>query len=244
MGADIMQSREVIQNQLDGIIEEIGKARANGNDLVSLRMKRNELEQELSELDAESSFLKKRDAEAKREAHREAIEKTLSAYGESEKRYTDAVKRLHTTIERLNGFEEILKTQVDNITSLPNPLLILQGIWDELASDTQREYQARFSEAYSRDVLPKSRIQEILDRLSFHQNLLSSAANRLTVTKPQGPRKVGGGMTIQKTPDDQVPSELKRTPQQLEVPKINRNKRLIPGAGRPQRVAQRHFKEG
>ena len=229
-----MVKSEEIQRQLDAIIEEIGEARANGNldTLADLRMKRDELEQEIDELTAENSYISKRDAEAVKTAHEQALKETLVKYDDSEKRYLEALKKISTTVERLNSLEDALHIQVENITSLPNPVLSIQSIWNELPSDTQLKYQTRFTDVYSRGVLPKSRIQEILNSLTFHQNLINANASRLTVTKPQGSRRVGGGVTIRKTPDDQIPSEPKRTAQQLEIPKINRNKPLVPGTRR------------
>jgi len=232
-----MQLRE-LQNQLDKIIAEIGKARSvgDGESLVDLRKRRQELEQELAELSAESAYLEKKDTEARVKAHQDAIEKTMFEYDESEKRYLDALKKVAPTLDRLRNLEETLNAQMENITSLPNPLLILQGIWDELPRDTQREYQNSF-EAYRRDVLPKSRIREILDSLSFHQKLLSSATNRLTVKPTESTKKyVGGRVKTSRVPDNKVPFEQKLN-KSFENPARCSVRPLVPGSRKLQRVA-------
>ena len=231
-----MVKSEEIQRQLDAIIEEIGEARANGNldTLADLRMKRDELEQEIDELTAENSYISKRDAEAVKTAHEQALKETLVKYDDSEKRYLEALKKISTTVERLNSLEDALHIQVENITSLPNPVIPIRSIWNELPHNRQQEYQTRFTDVYSRGVLPSSRIQEILDKLDFHRNLISGNADRLKVKPPESTRKyVGGRATTRKLTDQ--PAEPKRTRQQLEVPIINRNKPLIPGSIRPKK---------
>jgi len=232
-----MQSKAKLEAELNVIVEEIGKARADGNGdaLIALREKRQTLETEIDELGAEAAYISRQDAEAKTKAHELAIEKTLSEYDESEAKYLDNIKKLNTSLERLKSLEDALHIQVKNLIDSENPLHLLQAIWAELSYDRQKELQKRFDDVYSGGFRVQSNIGKILDRLSSYKNRVSDQARWLTVTKLPGPRKVGGGVRSYRTPEHLIPSEPKRTPAQLEIPKINRNKLLIPESGRPKR---------
>ena len=234
-----MQSRKELENQLDGIIEEIGKARFSKDvdALETLRLERRNLETELDELQAEAAFLEKRDAEVQAKAHQAAIEEALLEYDVSEAKYLDSIKKLNTSLERLKSLEDAIDIQVETLIGAGNPIQIIRPIWDELPADKRKGLQGRIVQAYSRDVLPKSRIQEILDALSFHQNLLSSTANRLIVKPAESTKKyIGGGLRTSKVPDNKIPFE-KRPDKPFENPSRCSVKPLVPGTRKPRRVA-------
>ena len=228
-----MQSREEIQNQLDGIIERIGKARFSKDvdALETLRLERRNLETELDELSAEQGYIERQEQKATKAAHEEAIGGTLAEYDKSEAKYLDTIKKLNTTLERLKSLEDALDIQVKTLIDSGNPIQIIQGVWNELIPAKQKGLQDRFLKAYSRDVLPKSRIQEILDALSFHQNLLITTANRLIVKPAESTRKyVGGGSRTSKLPDAEIPFE-KRLDKPFENPSRCFARPLVPKTG-------------
>ncbi len=231
-----MQSKTELQNQLDGIIEEIGKARANSDNdaLVALRSKRQTLEQELDELDAEQSYVARKDAEAAKTSHNAAIEKTLDEYGIAEEKYITAIGKIDITIDRLAALKEVLSTQVQALSGL-NPVRIIQPIWNDLNLEQQKQLQGRFQDAYKHPTAATN-IDDIFNSLNLRTSLLSSSADRLIVkSNPKGPQRVGGGVRISKLADDQIPFE-KRSDKVFENPSRCTVTPLVPGT-RQKRVA-------
>ena len=223
-----MQKKEEIQAELNTVIQEIGKARANGDTstLLQFRTKRNELEQELSELEAEQSYVAMKDAEKAKSEREAVIKRTLAEYDTAEKQYATAQQKITETLESLASLEDVLKIRAENLSGL-NPLRTLEPIWKELDAEQQKELQDRFTESYGRRLLREPDFGKIFDGLKFQREKMLYGAARLK-SKPvtQGPKFVGGKSSTRLALDSEIPSESPI--KQHDIPTINRNKLLHP----------------
>ena len=222
---------EQARTELEEVIQSIGQARAERDfeTLEVLRNRRHSLEVELSEIDAEKSYLAKVDADEFLQKKQSLLGKALEGYEISESKFLDSQRRIQTTITRFNNLSEILKTQIDSFTKI-NPLAIVQNIWSELTIDQQEKLQERFTTTYKKpDSLGNIDVRKSMNLLALHlQKLLHSTARLKPKTPATGPKFVGGGSRTKKADESEIPFVQGFKPKQLEIPVTNRNKPLVP----------------
>ena len=232
---------EQARTELEEVVQLIGKARSERDfeSLEILRNRRHSLEIELSEIDAEKSYLAKVSNDEIAQKKTVLLGKAIEEYELSESKFLDSQRRIQTTITRFNNLSEILKTQIDSFTKI-NPLAILQNIWTELSLDQQEKLQKQFASAYKKpDSLGNIDVHKSMDLLGLHQQKLLHNTARLKVETPvTGPKFVGGKSTTRKAAESEIPFDRKFTPKQLETVVTNRNRPLVPD-GRKTRMNMR-----
>ena len=226
-----------LRSELDQVVMEIGRVRAGGEgDLNALRERRQEIEIESSELQAENAYREKEASEAAKKAHEAAISETLGKYDQAEKAFVESFTPVQECLEKLAVVKRELDTAVETFLSGSNPLQILRSIWKELPPDKQAELQRHVWDVFN-VTTPMIDTFELCDQVRSRLHLLAMSAGHLKPNKPKassGPRPVGTKAT-RSDPVFIAPVEAKKRSDLNQKRAVagygarqNRNKPLIP----------------